>query len=154
MKRLLWALGAVCLFAAPAAAQTKEQRYQGTFFVTAASDDCATDRTASVGDNGVFTFRTETQKQAFSIFEPRSGGSVVPSTNKRFGKSGNYRMTWIGGGAIAKESTGAYSAFATKPAAFAPGTETVVVNGRLTNYQGTAGCTISFEASGLRRPGY
>ncbi|WP_146035714.1 hypothetical protein [Methylopila sp. Yamaguchi] len=154
MKSIVSALVLFAASAFAANAQTAQQRYQGTFFVTSASAACAAEPAAEVGDNFVFVFRTETTRQVFALFGTRRAMSYAPSTGARFATSGTHSSISIGGGAASTTFTGAYRSFVAQPATFATTTQTMSLRGTLTNFDGTAGCTITFTASGLRRPGF
>lgn len=155
MKRTVIAVAAIALSAGLANAQSAQQRYQGTFFVTDASGGCTTDEgvAAQPNEHYVFVFRSDNQLQAMSIVGQRRALAFVPEGGK-FKKAGDFFGTYIPAAANPRSGPGKYSSFKVEPSKLSGDNDQVRVTGKLTNFEGIDGCTVTFEASGLRRPGF
>jgi hypothetical protein len=139
-----------------AQAQSAQQRYQGTFFVTDATDGCTAEDGSVVAQSNehyVFVFRSENDLQAMSLFGQRRALAFV-AEGKKFGKSGNFFGTYIPAGAVPRQAPGKYSQFKVAPSKLAGDTESIRVTGKLTGFEGFENCTVTFEAGGIRRPGF
>jgi hypothetical protein len=155
MKQVMIAAAALALGCGAAQAQSSQQRYQGTFFVTEASGGCETadGNVAQPNEHYVFVFRTDNDAQAMSIIGQRRALAFVPQGGK-FGRQGAFQGTYIPTGATPRQGEGRYSQFKVTPGNLQGSTEQIQVQGRLTNFEGVDGCTVTFEAGGIRRPGF
>lgn len=151
MMRLTCAFALSLFLSSAALAQTAEQRYQGTFYILSTTSQCSGE-IARLNRDFLFVFRTDPDKQLIGLFGTPLGVSIRTSTTGRFAASGSYAATKIGSGANVSTYTGAYSSFVISPATFAASTLSVLVRGTLTNFDGIAGCTITFRGGGARRP--
>jgi hypothetical protein len=155
MKLLICAAAVAVMGCGAANAQSAQQRYQGTFFVTDASGGCTTDDgvVAQPNEHYVFVFRTDNDGQAMSIIGQRRALAFV-AQGARFARSGNFQGTYIPAGAVPRQRAGRYSQFKITPARLAGDTASIAVSGKLADFEGIEGCTVTFEAGGVRRPGF
>lgn len=156
MKRFLIGAAFAAMASGAVCAQEAQQRYQGALFITATSGGCvnADGTTAAVaGDQFTFVFRSDNTIQAMALFAQRRALTFVPRS-PTFGKSGDYVGTYIPSSANPRTAPGRYAGFKIKPAKLGANTSQIFVEGKIFTFEGTAGCDVTFEAGGIRRPGF
>lgn len=156
MKSLAYGICVAVLGSGLAYGQAAEQRYQGTFFVTEVSPGCTNadgSTTVTLNEHFVWVFRSSNALQSMSVVQQRRAASFSPE-NQRFGKSGNYTGLYILSSSGLRSASAKYSKFKMTPATLTPTTATVQLEGQLSDFEGAIGCNVTFEAGGVRRPGF
>ena len=146
---------AAASLAAPARAD--DLRWEGTLFITAITPACAPSgggATALVGDQWTWVFRDLDGAQTMSIIGQRRALAFAPKGSDAFKKAGGYAGTYIGSDAVGSQNGSDYSGFKTSPAKISQDVRTLTLSGKISDFGGTAGCDPTFEAAGVRRPGF
>ena len=132
--------------------------WQGLVTMTSVAPICANTKGAAKNEFGTVLFRPrlEPEEPASAIQFLLDRNAYIfnrTSGNDQMYGSGNYRGTRLGGRATETNNIrGTYNFTIDPPGPITKTVEFVTIEGALTNWGGTAGCTVGFKASLHQRP--